>query len=57
MSVRLLTLITSVAQTRVDCDHVVDIPKHLLDEISAAVFRNDIRDAERSYPNLIYALH
>ena len=41
-SVRLLTLVQCIAQTHVDRDHVVDIPKYLLDEISATVFWDDI---------------
>ena len=56
-SIRVLTLAQCVAQTRVDCDHVVDVPKYLLDEICPTVFRYNIRRAERCYPNLIYALH
>jgi hypothetical protein len=55
-SVRLLTLVQCVAQARVDCDHVVDVPEYLLDEVCAAVFRYDIRCTERRYPKLMYAL-
>ena len=41
-NVRILTLAKCIAQTRVDHDHVVDIPKYLLNKISAAVFRDDV---------------
>ena len=56
-SVRLLTLVQCVAQTRVDRNNVVDVPKYLLDEVCPTVFRDDIRRAERRYPDLMYALH
>ena len=54
---QLWTLVQCIAQTRVDCDHVVLVPKYLLNEIGAAMFRDDIRRTERRYPNLMYALH
>ena len=41
-NVQILTLVKYIAQTRVDHDHVVDIPKYLLNKISAAVFRDDV---------------
>ena len=41
-NVRILTLVKCIAQTRVDCDHVVDVPRYLLNKISAAVFRDDV---------------
>lgn len=50
--VRLLTLVKRVAQTGVDGDDVVNVPKDLLDKVSATVFGNDVRRAERGYPNL-----
>jgi hypothetical protein len=56
-SVRLLTLVQCVAQARVDCDHVVDVPEYLLDKICASMFGNDIRRAERRNPKLMYAAY
>ncbi len=50
--VRLLTLVERVAQAGVDCDDFVNIPKDLLDKVSTTVFGDDIRRAERGYPNL-----
>ena len=41
-SVRLLTLVQCVAKTHVDRDHVVDVPKHLLNKVCATVFRDNI---------------
>lgn len=55
-SIRLLTLVQCVAQARVDGDHVVDIPKQLLDKVCATVFWDDIRRAQRRYPNLYLSL-
>ena len=50
--IRLLTLVERVAQAGVDCDDVVNIPKDLFNKVSATVFRDDVRRAERGYPNL-----
>lgn len=33
--IRLLALVECVAQAGVNCDYVVDIPKYLLDKVSA----------------------
>ena len=51
-SVRLLTLIECVTQAGVDCDNVVNVPKHLLDKVGATFFGDDVRRVERGYPNL-----
>jgi hypothetical protein len=55
-SVQLLMLVQCVVQARIDGDHVVDVPEHLLDEVCATMFRYDIQRVERCYPDLMYVL-
>ena len=51
-SVQLLKLVERIAQPGVDPDDVVNVPKHLLDEVCPPVFRDDIRRVKGGHPNL-----
>ena len=51
-SVRLLPLVERVAEARVDGDDVVDVPKHLSDEILPSGLGDDIEFSEGLDPAL-----